>query len=115
MPSAILTQTHVKQRSRVDICFTRYVMQWIDGPDGCDDNWVHGNVIETCGNECIEVKEGSSGNLIEENDCSNQRDPKAGCYGSRGDRNTIRFEILKAKEWSPDTLVPQQQGSEIRS
>ena len=69
-----------------------FSLQWEDGPDACNGNWVHGNVIDSCGNECVEVKEGSKENLIEENSCSNQRDPQAGCYGARGDDNIIRSE-----------------------
>lgn len=68
-------------------------LQWENGEDQCDNNWVEGNTISTCGNECIEVKEGSSYNMIEKNVCSNQLDHKSGCYCARGDRNTIRYEM----------------------
>lgn len=85
-------------------------MQWKDGPDGCNDNWVHGNFINTCGNECIEVNQGSSGNLIEDNDCSNQRDAQAGCYGSRGDDNTIRYDEKK-QNIPAHSVVGGDQGS----
>ncbi|CAN0521320.1 unnamed protein product, partial [Laminaria digitata] len=38
-----------------------------------------------------EAKEGSSGNIFEYNVCSNQEDSEAGCFVSRGDGNTIRY------------------------
>lgn len=68
----------------------RYI-QWQDyGADNCDGNWIAGNKIETYGNECVEVKEGSSYNMIELNICSDQLDDKSGCFCSRGDENTFR-------------------------
>ena len=51
------------------------------------------NTILTCGNECVEVKEGSSGNVIEHNSCFEQRDEESGCYCSRGDNNIIRWSV----------------------
>ena len=47
--------------------------------------------MKTNGNECVDIKEGASGNLIEHNECSNQLDDQSGCYDSRGDDNTFRF------------------------
>lgn len=58
--------------------------------DSCDGNLISGNKIDTHGNECVEVKEGSSGNIIEYNVCSNQLDVESGCFCSRGDANTFR-------------------------
>lgn len=52
---------------------------------------ISGNNIETHGNECVEVKEGSSGNILEYNVCTYQQDSNSGCYTSRGDANTIRY------------------------
>lgn len=60
------------------------------GLDGCNGNLIAGNTIATYGNECVEVKEGSSDNIIEYNVCSNQRDENSGCFCSRGDSNIIR-------------------------
>lgn len=70
--------------------------QWGDGknptadPDESNNNWIHHNVIVTQGNECVEVKEGASGNIIEYNDCSGQRDPNSGGFGLRGSGNILR-------------------------
>ena len=64
--------------------------QWTYGKDVCDLNYVTANIFETNGNECVEVKEGSTRNVIERNICSNQLDVDSGCFSSRGDANTFR-------------------------
>ena len=64
--------------------------QWTYGEDVCDLNYVTANIFETNGNECVEVKEGSTRNVIERNICSNQLDVDSGCFSSRGDANTFR-------------------------
>lgn len=74
--------------------------QWDDGknptadPDASSANWVHHNTIDTQGNECVEMKEGASANLIEHNTCTGQLDPDSGGIGARGDRNIIRFNLI---------------------
>lgn len=74
--------------------------QWDDeknptaDPDESSANWVHHNVIDTQGNECVEIKEGASANLIEYNTCTGQLDPDSGGIGARGDRNLIRYNVL---------------------
>ncbi|CAM9780013.1 unnamed protein product, partial [Laminaria digitata] len=72
--------------------------QWTYGEDRCNGNLVSGNRIATYGNECVEMKEGSSGNVIENNVCSNQRDVNSGCFGSRGDSNTFRYGFNDVSE-----------------
>ena len=68
-------------------------IQWDDyGADNCNGNWVADNTIATYGNECVEVKEGSSNNIVEYNTCSNQEDDESGCFCSRGDENVFRCE-----------------------
>ncbi|CAN0542635.1 unnamed protein product [Ectocarpus sp. 12 AP-2014] len=64
--------------------------QWTNGEDTCNDNLVSGNRISTSGNECVDIKEGASGNVVENNICSDQLDAESGCYDSRGDGNTFR-------------------------
>lgn len=54
------------------------------------DNLITGNVMETNGNECVDIKEGSSGNIVEYNECKNQLDEESACYDSRGDGNIFR-------------------------
>ena len=61
-----------------------------DDLDDCDHNLVKGNRIATHGNECVDIKEGASGNVIEYNVCSDQLDSVSGCYQCRGDGNTFR-------------------------
>ena len=62
--------------------------------DVCRYNWVHHNTFRTRGNECVDVKEGSTDNLIEHNICQQQRDENSGCFGSRGSGNTFRFNDI---------------------
>ncbi len=74
--------------------------QWEDGknptadPDQSSANWIHHNVMNTQGNECVEVKEGGSNNLIEHNSCTGQLDPDAAGIGARGSGNVIRYNRI---------------------
>lgn len=54
-----------------------------DEPDDSGANWVHDNSIQAPA-ECVDVKEGSRGNLIEGNDCAGSRDPDGAGFSSRG-------------------------------
>lgn len=66
--------------------------------DKCAYNWIHHNTMRSYGNECVDVKEGSSHNLIESNVCENQMDEDSGCFGLRGSDNTLRWnEIAECK------------------
>ncbi|CAM9145891.1 unnamed protein product, partial [Laminaria digitata] len=75
--------------------------QWADGvgtrvtngPDKSNYNLVAGNELIPRGNECVDVKEGASFNVIEFNDCQEQLDDESGCYDSRGNDNTFRYNI----------------------
>ncbi len=58
--------------------------------DESNDNWIHHNRIDSQGNECVDIKEGSSFNLIENNDCTGQQDIHGGAISVRGNHNTIR-------------------------
>lgn len=55
--------------------------------DHSDNNWIHDNVIDTQGNECVDIKEGSSGNLVENNRCTGQKDKDSAGFDSRGSGN----------------------------
>lgn len=74
--------------------------QWDDGknptpdPDESRANWVHHNVMNTQGNECVEMKEGATANLIEQNSCTGQLDPDSGGIGARGNGNIIRYNVV---------------------
>lgn len=64
--------------------------QWTDGPDLTTNNVVSGNTMTPNGNECVDIKEGAYGNIVENNECREQLDEKSGCYSSRGDDNIFR-------------------------
>jgi hypothetical protein len=59
--------------------------------DGSNDNWIHHNYFDTQGNECVDIKEGASGNIVEHNVCTGQRDPKSGGFDVRGVNNVFRY------------------------
>lgn len=63
--------------------------------DESSENWVHHNTIESNGNECVDIKEGATKNLIEHNTCSGQRDPKSGGMDARGEYNIFRYNIIR--------------------
>ncbi|WP_225040055.1 hypothetical protein WGT02_29065 (plasmid) [Rhizobium sp. T1470] len=67
-------------------------------PDGAidhsDGNRIHDNVIATAGNECVDIKEGSSGNIVEKNSCTGQKDPNSGGFDSRGNGNVFRYNLV---------------------
>lgn len=75
--------------------------QWGDGknptsdPDATRDNHIHHNTIDTQGNECVDIKEGATANLVEYNTCRGQKDPESGGFDSRGDGNTFRYNSIK--------------------
>jgi hypothetical protein len=59
--------------------------------DQSNNNWIHHNTFDTQGNECVDIKEGASGNIVEHNDCTGQLDPESGGFDSRGNGNIFRF------------------------
>jgi hypothetical protein len=75
--------------------------QWKDGknptsdPDETKNNYIHHNYIDTQGNECVDIKEGSTGNIIEYNTCRGQKDPNSGGFDSRGDGNVFRYNDVR--------------------
>lgn len=73
--------------------------QWDDGknptsgPDKSMKNYIHHNTINTQGNECVDIKEGSIENVVEYNSCTGQMDPESGGFDARGDKNTFRYNL----------------------
>jgi hypothetical protein len=71
--------------------------QWGDGKnptsdaDATNSNHIHHNVIDTQGNECVDVKEGASANLVEYNDCTGSKDPDSAGLDARGSGNIFRY------------------------
>ena len=75
--------------------------QWDDGknskpgPDLTKYVWVHENVIDSQGNECVDVKEGTTDVVVEYNICSDQRDENSAGLDSRTDDIVFRYnEVL---------------------
>lgn len=70
--------------------------QWADGknpepgPDKTTGVWIHDNNINTQGNEAVDIKEGASGILVENNFATGQKDPESAGFDSRGDNNIFR-------------------------
>lgn len=62
-----------------------------DRPDVSRDNRIHHNTIKTAGNECVDVKENSTANIVENNYCTQQLDPNSGGLDARGNGNTFRY------------------------
>jgi hypothetical protein len=60
-------------------------------PDESNENWIHDNTFDTQGNECVDIKEAASGNIVENNRCTGQRDPESGGFDARGSGNTFRY------------------------
>lgn len=59
--------------------------------DHTNANTIRRNTFLTQGNECVDIKEGSSLNIVEFNDCTGQRDSESGGFDSRGNNNTFRY------------------------
>ncbi|MGI5213667.1 DUF1565 domain-containing protein [Plantactinospora sp. CA-290183] len=61
-------------------------------PDASDHNQVYGNVFDTRGAECVDIKEGASRNDVALNTCTGQhpRNGNSGAMESRGSDNTFR-------------------------
>jgi hypothetical protein len=62
-----------------------------DEVDGSSRNWIHDNEIDTRADECVDIKEGSTANVVENNSCTGQRDPDSGGLDARGSGNVFRL------------------------
>jgi hypothetical protein len=60
-------------------------------PDQSSANWIHDNSFNTQGNECVDIKESSSANVVEHNICTGQQDPNSGGFDARGSGNIFRY------------------------
>ncbi|MFD4775054.1 DUF1565 domain-containing protein, partial [Streptomyces sp. NPDC058427] len=63
-------------------------------PDVSRNNRIHHNTIATRGNECVDVKENSTNNYVEYNDCSQQKDSSSGGLDARGSGNIFRYNTI---------------------
>lgn len=66
--------------------------------DRSSRNWIHHNTFDTRGNECVDIKEGATENLVEHNSCTGQRDPKSAGLGAQGERNVLRYNRVYGNE-----------------
>jgi len=64
-------------------------------PDASNANAVRDNRFVTNGNECVDIKESASGNVIEFNDCTGQMDPESAGFDARGSGNVFRYNISR--------------------
>ncbi len=69
-----------------------------DDPDESAYNHIHHNRIRTHGNECVDIKEAATHNLVEHNTCEYQKDPESGGLDARGDFNVFRYNIIRNNE-----------------
>jgi hypothetical protein len=63
-------------------------------PDRSDGNWIHHNVIDTQGNECVDIKEAATGNVVEYNECTGQKDKESAGLDARGSGNVFRYNTV---------------------
>ncbi len=64
-------------------------------PDVSTGNRIHHNLIETYGNECVDIKEGAMRNVVEYNTCRFQMDAESGGFDARGNHNTFRYNTVE--------------------
>lgn len=58
--------------------------------DESNNNRISNNTFNTKGNECVDIKEAATGNIVENNTCTGQKDTESGGMDSRGSGNTFR-------------------------
>jgi hypothetical protein len=58
--------------------------------DQSNNNRVFNNTFNTQGNECVDIKEGSSNNIVECNRCTGQKDADSAGFDARGGGNIFR-------------------------
>lgn len=66
-----------------------------DDPDESNSNYIYDNMIETYGNECVDIKESASKNIVERNTCQFQQDANSAGFDARGSYNTFRNNTSK--------------------
>lgn len=65
-----------------------------DGPDVSAGNRVHHNVMVTRGNECVDLKEGTTANVVYANRCTGQLDANSAGFNSAGNGNVFRDNLV---------------------
>ena len=60
-------------------------------PDVSTDNWIHHNTFDTQSNECVDIKEAATRNIVEHNTCTGQKDANSGGFDARGSGNVFGY------------------------
>lgn len=83
--------------------------------DHSNGNHIHHNLINTQGNECVDVKEGSEGNIVEYNECTGQKDQDSAGLDSRGNRNVFRYNTVYGNMGAGIRLGGDDEGDGINN
>ena len=65
-----------------------------DGPDVSTRNRIHHNLLTTRGNECVDLKEGTTCNEVYANHCTGQLDANSAGFNSAGNGNLFRNNVV---------------------
>lgn len=84
-------------------------------PDQSSNNYIHDNDIETHGNECVDIKSGSTDNIVEKNTCRYQMDSESAGFDARGDNNTFRFNTVSDNQGAGFRLGDDNAGTGVRN
>lgn len=83
--------------------------------DVSSGNWIHHNTFNTQGNECVDIKEGSTGNIVEYNTCTGQKDPDSAGLDARGSGNTFRYNTVSGNVGAGVRLGGDESSDGIRN
>ena len=83
--------------------------------DESNSNWIHHNYFNTQGNECVDIKENSKFNIVENNTCTGQKDPESGGLDARGGSNIFRYNEIYENEGAGVRLGGDTVGENINN
>ena len=83
--------------------------------DESNSNWVHHNYFDTQGNECVDIKENSKYNIVENNTCTGQQDPESGGLDARGGSNIFRYNEIYDNEGAGVRIGGDSVGENINN
>lgn len=73
------------------------------------------NFFDTHGNECVDIKEGSSGNVIADNVCISQYDSQSAAFNTRGAANTFLHNTVGYLDVYSQNLIDGDHASSTRA
>lgn len=73
------------------------------------------NFFDTHGNECVDIKEGSSGNVISDNVCISQYDAQSAAFNTRGFANTFLHNTVGYSDVYIQNLIGGDHTSSTRA